>query len=235
MQRFYIPSPDIQENVIEIHDARIVFQAWKVLRMKTGSRFSIFDEKGKEVLVEILEMNRRKIVGNVIEEIERNTESEIEVHLYQAIPKKTALFEMVIQKATEIGVSHIYPLITERTEKNRISKFERMELISIEATEQSRRTKVPIIRHPVNFDQVIEKVNNAYVAYEYEEKKFLNEYLPKIQKQKEVHLFIGPEGGYSQKEIDLALKSKANLFTFGPRILRTETAAISALSIVLLN
>lgn len=235
MHRFYIPSPDIQDKIIEIQDNRIVFQAWKVLRMKTGSRFSIFNEKGKEVLVEILEMNRRKIVGNVIEAIERKTESGIEVHLYQAIPKKTALFEWVIQKATEIGVSYIYPLVTERTEKNRISKFERMELIAIEATEQSRRTKVPIIRHPVNFDQAIQKVSNPYVAYEYEEKKFLNEYLPVIQKRKEAHLFIGPEGGYSQKEIDLALKNKANLFTFGPRILRTETAAISALSLMLLS
>ena len=171
MQRFYLPSPDIKQSVIEIQDSRIVFQATKVLRMITGSRFTVFDEKENEHLVEVLEINRRKILGNVIEKINRKTESDIEVSLYQAIPKKTALFELVIQKATEIGVSAIYPLVTERTEKHRLSKFERMQTIAIEASEQSRRTKVPLIRHPVNFEDIIPKLDHAYLAYEYEEEK----------------------------------------------------------------
>ena len=69
MQRFYLPSPDIKKNVIEIHDPRIVYQCSRVLRMRTGSNFSVFDENGKEVLVEILEINRRKIIGNIIEKL----------------------------------------------------------------------------------------------------------------------------------------------------------------------
>ena len=235
MQRFYLSSPDIQKNVIEIHDPRIIYQASRVLRMRTGSRFSVFDEKGKEILVEILEINRRKIIGNVIELIKRNTEPKIEIHLYQAIPKKTSLFEWVVQKATEIGVSHIYPLITDRTEKHRISKFDRLMAVAIEAVEQSRRLKVPLIHHPVTFNQAIKKNKNAYVAYEYEKKKVLTDYLSNIKKQKKIHLFIGPEGGFDQKEIDFALSNGAKLFTFGPRILRTETAALSALSIILLG
>lgn len=235
MHRFYIPSPDIQKKVIEIHEPRIVSQAGKVLHMRTGSRFSVFNEKGKEVLVEVLEINRRKILGNVIEEIKRNTEPKLEVHLYQAIPKKTALFEMVVQKATEIGVSHIYPLVTERTEKKRLSKFNRLLTIAIEAAEQSRRTKFPIIHHPVAFKEVVTKVKNAYLAYEYEEKKVLSDYLSEIKKNKIAHLFIGPEGGFDQQEIDLALSNGVKMFTFGPRILRTETAALSALSIILLG
>jgi len=235
MQRFYIESPDIQNNVIEIHDPRIMHQAWKLLRMTTGSRFSIFDKKAKEILVEVLEINRHKVIGNVIEPIQRNTEPEIEIHLYQAIPKKTALFEMVVQKATEIGVSHLYPLITDRTEKHRLSKFERLETIAIEAAEQSRRLKIPIIHHPVNFQDTIKKIQNAYLAYEYEKSKFLSDYLPAIKKHKIAHLFIGPEGGFDQAEIDLALKNDVKSFTFGPRILCTETAALSALSIILLG
>jgi len=234
MQRFYIPSPDIQKNIIEIREPRIVFQTNKVLRMRTGSKFSIFDEKGKEVVVEALEIDRRKIIGNVMETVERHTESVLDIHLYQAIPKKTALFEMVVQKATEIGVNHIYPLITARTEKKRLSKFERLQMIAIEAAEQSRRTHIPVIHHPVNFSEAVRKNQPAYLAYEYEEKKSLSDYLPVIQKQKKAHFFIGPEGGFDQKEIDLAIRNQANCFTFGPRILRTETAAIAALSIVLL-
>ncbi|MBN2096820.1 16S rRNA (uracil(1498)-N(3))-methyltransferase [Candidatus Peregrinibacteria bacterium] len=235
MQRFYIPSPDIQKNIIDIREPRVVFQAGKVLRMRTGSKFSIFDGKGREVVVEVLEIDRRKIIGNVMEAVERNTEPKLDIHLYQAIPKKPALFEWVVQKATEIGVNHIYPLITDRTEKKRLSKFERLQMIAIEAAEQSRRTHIPALHHPVNFAEAIKKTKHAYLAYEYEDKKSLADYLPAIQTHKEAHIFIGPEGGFDQKEIDLAIKNKVDCFTFGPRILRTETAAIAALSIVLLS
>lgn len=235
MQRFYVPSPDIKKNIIEIQEPRIVFQAGRVLRMHTGSRFNVFNEKGEEFLVEILEINRRKLTGNIIEKIKQNTEPKIDIHLYQAIPKKTALFELVVQKATEIGVNHIYPLITKRTEKHRLSKFDRLLVIAMEAAEQSKRLKVPIIHHPVAFDQVITKAKNAYLAYEYEEKKTLGDYLPDIKKNRNAHLFIGPEGGFDQQEIDLAKKNGAKMFTLGPRILRTETAAFSALSIILLD
>lgn len=202
--------------------------------MKPGKRFSIFTEYGSEWMVEILGIDKRKVLGNIIEPIQRNTESQLDIHLYQAIPKKTALFEMVVQKATEIGVSHIYPLITDRTEKNRLSKFERLVTIAIEAVEQSNRTKIPEIHHPVNFSEAVKK-KNSYVAYEYEDSKNLTDFLPDIKKDKEAHIFIGPEGGFDQKEIDHALKNKARLFSFGPRILRTETASIAALSIVLLG
>jgi len=212
MQRFYIENPDIKAKVIEIHDHRIVFQALKVLRMKEGSRFTIFDDNEKEFMVEVLKINSRRILGNLIEEIKTKTEPEIEIHLYQAIPKKTALFELVVQKATEIGAAHIYPLLTNHTEKHRISKFDRLFKIAIEATEQSRRTKIPTIHHPVNFEDIVSTVKNCYIGYEYEEGNTLADYLPKIKKAK-----------------------KAHLFSFGPRILRTETASIAALSIVLLN
>lgn len=235
MQRFYIKSPDMQNKVIAIDDQNVVFQAWKVLRMKKGSRFAVFDERGKEFMVEALKVDNKKILGNVIEEIKNDAEPDIKIHLYQAIPKKPALFELVVQKATEIGVTAIYPLITNRTEKHRIGKFDRLLKIAIEAAEQSRRIKIPTIHHPINFEDTVGKIKNAYVAYEYEGQKMLADYLPAIRKSKTAHIFIGPEGGFDQKEIDYALSKKANLFSFGPRILRTETASIAALSIVLLN
>lgn len=235
MQRFYIKLPDIDKKIIEIQEDRIVYQMGKVLRMKTGDKFNFFNDEGREFSSEILTIDRHKIIGNVIEEVESNTESDIEVHIYQAIPKKPALFELVVQKATEIGVTNIYPLITNRTEKHRLSKFDRLVKIAIEAAEQSRRIRIPIIHHPVNFEDIIGKVKNTYIAYEYEGQKTLANYLPEIRLSKIAHILIGPEGGFDQKEIDYALSKKANLFSFGPRILRTETASIAALSIVLLN
>lgn len=234
MQRFYIPSPDIQQKVIEIRDQRILFQANKVLRMKMGSQFSVFNEKGKEVLVEVLEIDRRKIIGNVLEPILRNTESELTVAIYQAIPKKVALFELIVQKATELGVAEIFPLITKRTEKHRLGKFERIQLIAIEAAEQCNRTRIPLIHHPVSFDDVIQKIDAVYLAYENEEGKTLHDFLPAIRKSKKANLFIGPEGGFAALEISLAEKADAKIYSLGPRILRTETAAIASLSQVLI-
>ncbi|MBN2087898.1 16S rRNA (uracil(1498)-N(3))-methyltransferase [Candidatus Peregrinibacteria bacterium] len=235
MQRFYLQSPKINRNLVEITDKRICHQTSKVLRMWKDDEFRIFDEKGSEHLVKIIEISQKKVLAQVIGPIENNTEPSVNVSLYQAIPKKPALFELVIQKATEIGASAIYPLITERTEKRRLGKFDRMLAIAMEATEQCGRSKVPVIHHPINFDEVISKSKNAYIGYEYEGKKFLSDYGDELYKGGEVQIIIGPEGGFSQQEIELAEKSDAKPFTLGPRILRTETAAIASLSLVLLN
>lgn len=234
MHRFYLEKPDISRNLVTITDKRIVHQTSRVLRMWNDDEFRIFDENGNEHLIKIIEINQRKILARVIGPIENNAEPSINVSLYQAIPKKPALFELVIQKATEIGVTAIYPLITERTEKRRLGKFDRMLAIAMEATEQCGRVKVPLIHHPINFEDVIGHVKNAYIGYEYEGKKFLSDYKD-MYKEKDIQIIIGPEGGFSQKEIELAEKSSAKPFTLGPRILRTETAAIAALSLALLN
>ena len=233
MYRFYLESPSIKNKLLTITDHRIVHQASKVLRMWKEDKFHIFDEKGNEYLMEIVDINNRKILANVIEPVKNKTEPKIEVGLYQAIPKKPALFELIVQKATEIGVTAIYPLITKRTERRRLTKFERLHSIAIEATEQSGRLCVPVIHHPVNYDDIVKKLANSYIAYEYEGKKFLSDY--DLSKIKKLQIIIGPEGGFSEKEIELAKKAGAKPFTFGPRILRTETAAIAALSFVLLN
>jgi 16S rRNA (uracil1498-N3)-methyltransferase len=233
VHRFYLESPSIKNNLLTITDKRIVHQVGKVLRMWKEDQFHIFDEKGNEFLMEIIDINNRKILANVTESVKNKTEPKIEVSLYQAIPKKPALFELIIQKATEIGVTAIYPLITERTEKRRLTKFEQREKIAMEAAEQSGRLCVPAIHHAVNYDDVIKKLKNAYIAYEYEDKKFLSDY--DLSKTKELQIIIGPEGGFSEKEIERAEKAGAKPFTFGPRILRTETAAIAALSLVLLG
>lgn len=229
MQRFFIPSPEVKGGKIRIDDPRIVFQANKVLRMHAGDEFSVFDKTGKEVLVQVLEIDKHKVIGKVIKPIKRKTESDIAIALYQAIPKKPALFELVVQKATELGVSEIYPLITKRTEKHRLGKTERLNLIAMEAAEQCGRTRIPTIHQPIKFDQAI-RDEHAYLAYENETKKTLTDFLPAIHKSKKANILIGPEGGFDKSEIDLAKKQGAHMFSLGPRILRTETAAIATLS-----
>lgn len=234
MHRFYLPSLEFNRDYLEIFDHRIVNQAGKVLRMRTDDFFRLFDGD-KEYQVQIAEIDKRRILVQRVQAIENKAEPKVKVSLYQAIPKKPALFELIVQKATEIGVSEVFPLVTERTEKRRMSKFQRLELIAMEATEQCGRMKIPLIHHPVNYDEIIGKLSNGFIAYEYEGTRHLSNYEKDLAGAKEIQVIIGPEGGLTESEIELAQNSSVRPFTFGPRILRTETAAIAALSLLMLN
>lgn len=234
MHRFYLPSLVFKGDYLEITDHRIVHQAGKVLRMWNDDFFQIFDGK-KEWLVQIAAINKHHISVKKVEEVSNKAEPKVKVSLYQAIPKKPALFEMVVQKATEIGVSEIFPLITKRTEKRRMTKFQRLELIAMEATEQCGRMNIPVIRHPVNYDEIVGKLSNGFIAYEYEGSKHISDYEEEMKSAKEIQIIIGPEGGLSESELELAKESSVKPFTLGSRILRTETAAIASLSLIMLN
>lgn len=232
MQRFHLPSIDFQSDSFEITENRIVYQAGKVLRMWKDDLFHIFDGE-KEYVVQIEDINKRMIRVKKIQEVKNDAEPHIEISLYQSIPKKPALFEMVVQKATELGVSDIYPLITDRTENRRMSKFDRLKLIAMEATEQCGRIRIPTIHHPVNYEEVVEKMTNGYIAYEYEERQCLGAYADKLKGASEAQVIIGPEGGLSEREVSMAKESpNIHSFTLGPRILRTETAAIATLALI---
>jgi 16S rRNA (uracil1498-N3)-methyltransferase len=234
VHRFYLPSLVLRGEHLIIEENRIVFQCGKVLRMRTDDFFHVFDGH-EEWLVQIEEINKKRIVTKKVQVIENRAEPKVKISLYQAIPKKPALFELVVQKATEIGVSEIFPLVTERTEKHRMSKFQRLEVIAMEAAEQCGRMHIPVIRHPADFEEIIGKLSNGFIAYEYEGTKYLADYEKDLKGAKEIQVIIGPEGGLSEAEIELAKESSVKPFTFGPRILRTETAAISALSLMMLN
>ena len=234
MHRFYLPSLDFKAEILELTDNRIVHQVGKVLRMWKDDFFHVFDGK-REWLMQIEEINKRRISARRVEAVENQSEPSLKVVLYQGIPKKPALFELIVQKATEIGVHEIVPVVTGRTEKRRMSKFERLNLIAMEAAEQCGRLHIPVIRHPVNYDDVVGTLSNGYIAYVYEGTKFISDYSADIKKAKELQVIIGPEGGFSESDISLAKEAKLKSFTFGPRILRTETAAIAALSQILLQ
>ncbi len=153
--------------------------------------------------------------------------------LYQAIPKKQDVFELVLQKATELGVSEIVPLITKRTERPTLGKWDRMRTIMVEATEQSNRTRVPELSQPVDFEKAVDQPH-CYIAYESGKEPPLSKMLPEIRKADTIRLLIGPEGGFDPAEIQLALEKGAKTFGLGSTILRTETAAIAMVSLILL-
>ena len=234
MHRFYLPSLSFKKNEMTLVDPRIVQQISKVLRMKTGDEIRFFDGK-REVHVSIQSLKKKKITVQWVSEIQNKNEPKLKVTLYQAVPKKIALFELVIQKATEIGVHQIVPLLTERTENHRPLRFERLQSIAMEAAEQSERLHVPTIHPHIQFSDALSSINIGLMAYARDDKKSLSEVMKSLPKTDDLSLLIGPEGGFSSAEIEAAKKAGIEPFGLGPRILRTETAAMVGLGALLLN
>ncbi len=233
MHRFFIPPSAIQENWVTL-PASTAHQIRNVLKMRTGASIIVLDNQGWEYVVELKEIERQYARGQVIEKRQAGGEPGVEVTLYQAILKKHN-FELVLQKCTEIGVTCFVPMITERTIVSDVkeSKFDRWERILTEAAEQSRRGKIPHLREPIEFEAVVAELTHydaALIPYENEQKQGLRDVLRQKTAVNAVAVLIGPEGGFSATEIGQA--KDAFPVTLGSRILRAETAAIVASSLL---
>ena len=151
--------------------------------------------------------------------------------------------ETIIQKATEIGVVEITPVIMKRSvvkldEKTAIKKTERWQKIAEVSAKQSKRDRIPKINYPILMKNLYEKIQNCdivLVAYENEEKNNIKKALKKIEKKRnfKIAIIIGPEGGIDETEIEYLKNTKAQIISLGKRILRTETAPIVLSSIIM--
>lgn len=186
----------------------------------------------------------KKEVRLSIEEESRANELDIDINLYQGLCKSDK-FEFIIEKAVELGVHKIIPLDTEYAvvkfdlnEKKINSKLDRFNKIAKSAAEQSKRHYIPEVSKPLNFDKIRNlDLSNSYNILFYENAKGIidtRNYISEIKKDKKaINIFIGPEGGFSDKEIEEATSLGIKILTLGKRILRTETAAVTALSILM--
>ena len=167
------------------------------------------------------------------------TELPINITLYQGLPKADKL-EFIIEKSTELGVSKIVPVemrFSIAKVKNEEKKIVRWNKIAESAAKQSKRNVIPLIEQTIKFNEMIKELEQydlILVAYENESKQTLKNVLAKVQKDKikNVALIIGPEGGVDSKEIDLLIQSGAECISLGKRILRTETAPLALLSML---
>lgn len=206
-----------------------------VLRMKQGENITIFQGNGKEYDAVIDNISKKEISVNILSEKIINNDSPINITLAQAISKGDRM-DMVMQKATELGVCRIVPIITERCvvriDKARMKKkIAQWEKIVISACEQSGRTTIPIVTNPKTFDNYINECHDALkLVLTLSSNKSWREF--RSQSLSSLSLLIGPEGGLSQNEIDTAVRKGFRELSLGPRTLRTETAAISAISIL---
>jgi len=209
-------------GTFSIKDIEIVKQIRNVLKLEVGEPILLGDGRGHEARASITALFSDHITCT-IEEILEKKDTEKNVSLYLAILKKDN-FELAIQKATECGVSTIIPIITERTIKTGLNT-ERLEKIIKEASEQSGRSLVPTLLPSMDFKQALihgEKNEEKIVFHLVEET-----YLPK-KESKNTALFIGPEGGFTEKEITHAKEQGYTIASLGNLTLRGETAAIIA-------
>jgi len=220
---------NLDKKIIYITELNIVHQIRNVLRLKVGERLVLCDGTLKEAVIEILDFKKNLVKAKVIDVYENRNEPKVSVSLYCSILKRDN-FELVCQKACEIGVSEIVPLLTKRTVKLNL-KYERIEKIVKEASEQSGRGKVPTIYRARKFADEI-KAKKDLLNIFFDEKGEDIDSL-KTNNIQNIGIWIGPEGGWTVDELNLASKYNAKIFKLGDLTLRSETAAIIASYIIL--
>ena len=216
----------------EEHIKHIVY----VLRAKKGDLFKIFDGSGKEYVIKADVVKKNRVTGKIIEVSSPEREPACQIVLCQSIPKGQKM-DLIVRKATEIGVFEIQPVITKRSLKVLSeSKLKRFEMISQSAIEQSGRLKPVKINPPLTLNEILKKISppdKGIIFCCTEESKKIKKVLKELNYDGKIFIFIGPEGDFTQEEIDLSKTFGIIPASLGPRILRTETAGPAVLSIIL--
>ena len=220
MHRFIL-SAELSVGEMKIEDREIVHQIKDVLRLRVGEKIVLSDGQGNEVEGEILELGAKKIMVR-LDKIKKNeNEPKRSVILYCAILKREN-FEWVVQKAVEVGVRKIVPIITDRTIKSALNMV-RLQKIVKEATEQSGRGIVPMVEKPIEWKKIITSLPSGQVNLFCH---FGGEQIEKIKVGgKDIGIWVGPEGGWSEGESSDAKEYGFKTVALGNTVLRAETAA----------
>jgi len=235
MRRFFIDKNCIKEKSVEIQ-GKEAHHIKDVIRLRPGDRFLGFDGTGKNYTLRVITTG--DTVKADIEKISSGKVDMPKILLAVSMPKKSKIDE-IIEKATELGVSEIIPMATERTivkvdKKTGISKQKRWERIALEASKQCGRDELPKIYEPMNFKDVLELTTKLgyktrVIPYVGEGTKNIRDALKRAE---ESAVFIGPEGDFTDKEIELAEKQGLEPVSLGPLVLRVDTACIFSLSVI---
>lgn len=235
MQKFFVEENQIENDKIIIigEDVKHISS---VLRMQKGEQILIGSKETLETyLTEIEQIEKEKVLAKIIEKLDTQTESNVEIDLYQGLPKADKM-ELIIQKTTEIGISKVTPVdmvrcIVKLDEKDTKKKIERWQKVAEGAAKQSKRSKIPEIKNKIkikDLENIISQYDAFIVAYEEENEITLKQELKKLREQEKykIGILVGPEGGITKEEIEKLTSYNAKVVTLGKRILRTETAPI---------
>lgn len=237
MSRFFVRPQDVKgdEILVSKEEAHHIVD---VMRMSEGDKITAFDGTGKEYVGEIVAASKNNLKIKIEKINTVSPENKIRVTLAQAIPKR-AKMDFIVEKATELGVDEIIPLITDRTivrldEKTKKIRHAHWQNVAITAAKQCGRLEIPKVKLPVAFSDFADEMKNydlALMACLHNETKAVGHILSGVRAKK-ILAMIGPEGDFSHREIKSAGSQGAHLVTFGRLVLRVDTAAIFILSVL---
>ena len=242
MHRFFVDPTSIQGDLVRL-DGPIARQIARVLRLRPGEGIQVLDDTGSVYRVELTAVGVRNTEGRVLDTSDAGGEPGLKITLYQALLKADS-FELVLQKGTELGVSRFVPVSCERSVavlrgQGRLgSKLERWRRILREAAEQSERGRLPVLQPPIDFKEACDTVSEpALILWEREKSRGLKTTLGELNASDgpvaSLSVFVGPEGGFSEQEVEHAQGEGIRPVSLGSRILRAETAGIAAVTAIM--
>ncbi|CAN5471131.1 16S rRNA (uracil(1498)-N(3))-methyltransferase [soil metagenome] len=230
MRRFYAPKESFQISniVLSLNETRHLRD---VLRLREDEKVQVFDGEGREFLCEIESITKKETLLKIIEEVTPFAPtSNLDLTLACALLKGEK-FDLVVQKAVELGIAKLIPLNTKRADvkfKESEKKTERWRKIALEAAKQCGRADLMKIELPVDFAEFIKNAADAKILFS----ERGGESFSAIRKSEKMIAFVGSEGGWEDSEIELATSNGCQIITLGGRILRAETAAIAITAIL---
>ena len=240
MPRFFVTSEQVHDDEIIISGSD-VNHIKNVLRMECGEALEVCDGNGKDYLCVIKTVDKDAVCLQIEKTEESLVELDTKLYLFQGLPKADKM-ELIIQKAVELGVYAIVPTVTARTivkldDKKEAKKLTRWQQISESAAKQSGRAIIPEVMAPVSFKEAlkwVKEMDAGIIPYEKAQgMDAARDLIAGMKEKKSIGIFIGPEGGFEESEIEAAMEAGVQPMSLGRRILRTETAGLAILAILM--
>ena len=238
--KLFTDSANVGDKYITITDRGDIRHLTKVLRLGKGASVEVSDSVQWEYAAKIESVDEDRVLLRIVDKQAFAREPRLEVTLFQGIPKAGKM-ENIIQKCVELGVSSVVPVFMERTvvvdKGNFGKKLERWQKISDEAVKQCRRGRVPQIGEALSSDQLVSRLGGydlVLLPYENENRRSIKDHLRSLRERPETAaIIIGPEGGFSEREAKAFTDAGASSVTLGKTVLRTESAGMAALAMVM--
>ena len=240
MHHFFVTPQQISGDKIRIEGGDVNHMK-NVLRMKLHEKAEISDGKSRTYLCEVEAYEEDVAVLHILEEMEADTEPASKLYLFQGLPKSDKM-ELIVQKAVELGVYQVIPVAMKRSvvrldDKKAAKKADRWNSIAESAAKQAGRNRIPEVTMPLSYKEALkmaEELDVILLPYELAGgMEVTREVIRQIKSGQSVGIFIGPEGGFEPEEVDAAVSMGAKVITLGRRILRTETAGLATLAVLM--
>lgn len=240
MHHFFVTPQQISGDKIRIEGGDVNHMK-NVLRMKLHEKAEISDGERRTYLCEVEAYEEDVAVLHILEEMEADTEPASKLYLFQGLPKSDKM-ELIVQKAVELGVYQVIPVAMKRSvvrldDKKAAKKADRWNSIAESAAKQAGRSRIPEVTMPLSYNEALkmaEELDVTLLPYELAGgMEVTREVIRQIKSGQSVGIFIGPEGGFEPEEVDAAVSMGAKVITLGRRILRTETAGLATLAVLM--